>query len=162
VSIHVARPGLLSTVQDLGRHGEQHLGVCPGGAMDPVALALANALVGNPVHAAALEITIIGPELRFEHVTLVALCGAEFQGGLPRNRPVLLAPGRACRSAGRPAAHAPILPWREASTSRRCSAAAALSCPAASAGWKDARCGAATCCLCWRTRRRCRRSASGR
>jgi len=63
VSIHVARPGLLSTVQDLGRHGEQHLGVCPGGAMDPVALALANALVGNPVHAAALEITILGPEL---------------------------------------------------------------------------------------------------
>jgi len=93
VSIHVARPGLLSTVQDLGRHGEQHLGVCPGGAMDPVALALANALVGNPVHAAALEITIIGPELRFEQVTLVALCGAEFHGGLPRNRPVLLAPG---------------------------------------------------------------------
>jgi len=93
VSIHVARPGLLSTVQDLGRHGEQHLGVCPGGAMDPVALALANALVGNPVHAAALEITILGPELRFEHVTLVALCGAEFDSGLPRNRPVLLAPG---------------------------------------------------------------------
>jgi len=61
--------------------------------MDPVALALANALVGNPVHAAALEITIIGPELRFEQVTLVALCGAEFHGGLPRNRPVLLAPG---------------------------------------------------------------------
>src|SRR2546425_5262579 len=93
VSIHVARPGLLSTVQDLGRHGEQHLGVCPGGAMDPVALALANALVGNPVHAAALEVTILGPELRFEHVTLVALCGAEFDSGLPRNRPVLLAPG---------------------------------------------------------------------
>src|SRR3989442_14761871 len=61
--------------------------------MDPVALALANALVGNPVHAAALEITILGPELRFEHVTLVALCGAEFDSGLPRNRPVLLAPG---------------------------------------------------------------------
>ncbi len=74
--------------------------------MDPVALALANALVGNPVHAAALEITILGPELRFEHVTLVALCGAEFQGGLPRNRPVLLAPGtrlsigRAARGEG--------------------------------------------------------------
>src|SRR3989442_2259992 len=61
--------------------------------MDPVALALANALVGNPVHAAALEITIIGPELRFEHVALVALCGAEFDSGLPRNRPVLLARG---------------------------------------------------------------------
>jgi antagonist of KipI len=93
VSIHVARPGLLTTVQDLGRYGEQHLGVCPGGAMDTVALALANALVGNPAHEAALEITIIGPELRFEHVTLIALCGAEFEGDFPWNRPVLVPPG---------------------------------------------------------------------
>src|SRR5438552_3774179 len=68
----------------------------------------------------------------------------------------------ACRSAEQPAAHAPILPWRAGSTSRRCSAAAAPSCPAASAAWKDARCGAATCCRCRKTRRRCHRSASGR
>ena len=93
MSIHVARPGLLSTIQDLGRYGEQHLGVCPGGAMDASAAALANALVGNPVSHAVLEITIIGPELRFEHVTLIALCGAEFLGDFPRNRPVLLPPG---------------------------------------------------------------------
>jgi len=93
VSIQVARPGLLTTVQDLGRYGEQHLGVCPGGAMDTVALTLANALVGNPIHEAALEITIIGPELRFEQVTLIALCGAEFHGDFPWNRPVLVPPG---------------------------------------------------------------------
>ena len=105
MSIHVARPGLLTTVQDLGRFGEQHLGVCPGGAMDPFAAALANALVGNPVHEAALEITIIGPELRFERVTLIAVCGADFDDGLPRNRPVLIpagtsvAIGRAIRGA---------------------------------------------------------------
>ena len=95
MSIRVLRPGLLTTVQDFGRHGHQHVGLCPGGAMDPVSLALANALVGNPPGAAALEITVIGPELLFEHDTLVALCGAEFQGGFPHNRPVLARAGAA-------------------------------------------------------------------
>ena len=93
MSIKVLRPGLLTTVQDHGRYGLQHIGLCPGGAMDPVALSLANALVGNPAHEAALEITVIGPELLFEEDTLVAVCGAEFQGGFPHNRPVLAPAG---------------------------------------------------------------------
>jgi len=93
VSVKVLRPGLLTTVQDQGRHGLQHIGLCPGGAMDPVALALANALVGNPANEAALEITVIGPELLFEEDSLVAVCGAEFQGGFPHNRPVLAPAG---------------------------------------------------------------------
>ena len=92
MSIKVLRPGLLTTLQDHGRHGFQRVGLCPGGAMDPVALALANALVGNPPDEAALEVTVIGPELAFEHDTLVAVCGAEF-GGFPHNRPVLAAAG---------------------------------------------------------------------
>jgi antagonist of KipI len=89
VSIRVLRPGLLTTLQDNGRHGLQHVGLCPGGAMDPVALAIANALVGNEAGEAALEITVIGPELSFEEDTLVAVCGAEFKGAFPHNRPVL-------------------------------------------------------------------------
>ncbi len=93
MSIRVLRPGLFTTVQDAGRHGLQHLGLCPGGAMDDVALALANALVGNPAGEAALEVTVIGPELQFEHDTLVAVCGAEFQGSFPHNRPVLVPAG---------------------------------------------------------------------
>jgi antagonist of KipI len=93
VSIKVLRPGLLTTVQDYGRHGFQHIGLCPGGAMDAVALALANALVGNPIDEAALEITVIGPELLFEEDSLVAVCGAEFQGAFPHNRPVLAPAG---------------------------------------------------------------------
>ncbi|MCD6041614.1 MAG: KipI antagonist [Burkholderiales bacterium] len=93
MSVRVLRPGLLTTVQDHGRHGFQRVGLCPGGAMDPVALALANALVGNPVEEAALEVTVIGPELLFEEDTLVAVCGAEFQGGFPHNRPVLAPAG---------------------------------------------------------------------
>ena len=93
MSIQVLRPGLLTTLQDQGRHGLQHLGLCPGGAMDPVALALANALVGNAADEAALEVTVIGPELQFEHDTLVAVCGAEFKGSFPHNRPVLAPAG---------------------------------------------------------------------
>ena len=93
MTISVLRPGLLTTVQDRGRHGHQHLGLCPGGAMDPITLGLANALVGNDLGEAALEITILGPELEFAQDTLVALCGAEFLGGFPRQRPVLMAAG---------------------------------------------------------------------
>jgi biotin-dependent carboxylase-like uncharacterized protein len=93
MSIRVLRPGLLSTIQDRGRHGLQHVGLCPGGAMDPVALALANALVGNARDEAALEITVIGPEIEFEEDSLVAVCGAEFKGSFPHNRPVLAPAG---------------------------------------------------------------------
>ena len=93
MSVRVLRPGLLTTLQDLGRHGLQHVGLCPGGAMDPVALSLANALVGNARDEAALEITVIGPELSFEEDTLVAVCGAEFKGSFPHNRPVLARAG---------------------------------------------------------------------
>jgi antagonist of KipI len=93
MSIRVLRPGLLTTVQDQGRHGYQRVGLCPGGAMDPVALALANGLVGNAPDEAALEITVIGPELEFLQDTLVAVCGAEFQSSFPHNRPVLATKG---------------------------------------------------------------------
>jgi antagonist of KipI len=93
VTVQVLRAGLLTTVQDHGRHGHQHLGLCPGGAMDPVALTLANVLVGNAPGEAALEITILGPELVFAQDTLVALCGAEFYASFPRHRPVLMPAG---------------------------------------------------------------------
>src|SRR5438067_4943502 len=93
MSIQVLRPGLLMTVQDMGRHGHQHMGLCPGGAMDPLALTLANALVSNDHGAAALELTVLGPDLLFERDTLVALVGAEFEADMPINRPVLVARG---------------------------------------------------------------------
>ena len=93
MTIRVLRPGLLMTVQDFGRHGHQHMGLCPGGAMDPVSLVLANALVGNEPGAAALELTVLGPDLEFEHDTLIALVGAEFEADIPLNRPVLVTGG---------------------------------------------------------------------
>ena len=93
MTLRILRPGILMTVQDGGRYGYQHLGLSPGGAMDPVALALANALVGNEVDDAALEITVLGPDVEFGQDTLVALCGAEFETSLPLNRPVLVEAG---------------------------------------------------------------------
>lgn len=98
MSVSVVRPGLLTTVQDAGRHGLQHLGVVPCGPMDAVAHAIANALVGNAVGEAALEVTVLGPELLFESDALVALCGAQMDaraGGLPMplDRPVLVEAG---------------------------------------------------------------------
>lgn len=74
--ILVERAGLLTTVQDLGRAGHQHAGVPAGGAMDDVALRLANLLVGNAPGDAALECTLDGPTLRFESEALVAVTGA--------------------------------------------------------------------------------------
>lgn len=77
--IRVAKPGLLTTVQDGGRWGYQALGVPVAGPMDSRAHRAANALAGNPSTAAALEITMIGPELRVEDEDLVlAVAGAEF------------------------------------------------------------------------------------
>ena len=76
--ITVVRPGLLTTVQDLGRWGSQALGVPVSGAMDSVAHRLANALVGNLPTAATLEVTLLGPELRAERALVVAVAGATF------------------------------------------------------------------------------------
>src|SRR5690242_3799948 len=93
MTITILRPGLLMTVQDPGRHGHQHVGLCPGGAMDVVSLTIANALVRNPVDAAAIEITVLGPDLEFERDTLVAFAGADFEASIPMNRPVMLEAG---------------------------------------------------------------------
>jgi biotin-dependent carboxylase-like uncharacterized protein len=74
--IKVLKPGLATSVQDLGREGYYHLGIPPSGALDQYALSAANHLVGNPPGAAGLECTLIGPELEFQADALVALSGA--------------------------------------------------------------------------------------
>jgi biotin-dependent carboxylase-like uncharacterized protein len=75
----IIRPGMLTTVQDLGRWGFQHLGVPVAGPMDWYSHRLANAIVGNPAEAAALEITLIGPELVSDTEVACATSGAEFE-----------------------------------------------------------------------------------
>ncbi|MCC3153334.1 biotin-dependent carboxyltransferase family protein [Hymenobacter sp. BT770] len=76
MSLSILRPGLLTTVQDLGRHGYQKDGILVSGAMDATALRVANLLVGNPEVTASLEITLLGPRIRFEADHLLAITGA--------------------------------------------------------------------------------------
>ncbi|MBP0625012.1 biotin-dependent carboxyltransferase family protein [Cupriavidus consociatus] len=81
-AIEVIKPGALSTFQDLGRAGYQQLGVPANGVMDERAHRLANALVGNPQDTATLEITLMGPTLRFGMATAVAVCGADLDASI--------------------------------------------------------------------------------
>jgi len=74
----VLRPGLLTTVQDLGRWGFQSKGVPVAGPMDLFSHRLANALVGNSGETASLEVTLSGPALEFESDCVIAIAGAEF------------------------------------------------------------------------------------
>ncbi|GLI27929.1 allophanate hydrolase [Agromyces rhizosphaerae] len=72
----VVEPGPLTLVEDRGRPGWAHLGVGGSGAADRAALGLANRLVGNAPHAAALECTIGGLRLRFDDDAWFAVAGA--------------------------------------------------------------------------------------
>ena len=76
--VHVVKPGLLTTVQDLGRWGFQARGVSVAGPMDAYSHRLANALVGNSGLAAVLEATILGPDLEFDDERVVAVTGGVF------------------------------------------------------------------------------------
>ena len=73
----VVRAGLCTSIQDGGRWGHQHLGLSVSGAMDSASSACANAALGNSFDAAVLEITLLGPELRFEGSCGVAVSGAD-------------------------------------------------------------------------------------
>jgi len=80
--IRVQSPGLLTTVQDLGREGFGPLGVSASGAADPISLRLGNLLVGNPQGAAALEMTLLGGTFLFPQSALIALTGSDFGAAL--------------------------------------------------------------------------------
>lgn len=78
-SLTVVRPGMLTTIQDLGRWGQQHVGVPVAGPMDWYSHRLANRLLGNGGDCATLEITLLGPELSADADVVCAVAGAEFQ-----------------------------------------------------------------------------------
>ena len=77
-SLRIIKPGMLTTVQDLGRWGLQGSGVPVAGPMDTYSHRLANRLVGNEDNAAALEVTLIGPELEADSEVTCAVAGARF------------------------------------------------------------------------------------
>jgi biotin-dependent carboxylase-like uncharacterized protein len=78
-ALHIVKPGLLTTVQDLGRYGHQASGVPVAGPMDTFSHRLANQLVGNMADAATIEVTLLGPELIVEADTTIAVTGAQFE-----------------------------------------------------------------------------------
>ncbi len=80
--IQVQSPGLLSTVQDLGREGFGPLGVSASGAADAISLRLGNRLLGNPEGAAALEMTLLGGTFLFAQGAIIALTGSDFAATL--------------------------------------------------------------------------------
>lgn len=87
MSALIEKAGVMDTVQDGGRHGYSHLGVGPAGPMDEWAAAAANALVGNDLEAAVLELHFPAATLRFLQPALLALAGADF-GASINNIPI--------------------------------------------------------------------------
>lgn len=75
--IEVLKPGTLTTVQSRSRVGLRHRGIPAGGAADPLSLALANRPLGNRWDAPALEVTLMGPTLRFDKPCSVAVAGGD-------------------------------------------------------------------------------------
>ncbi|HSC27127.1 MAG TPA: biotin-dependent carboxyltransferase family protein [Vicinamibacterales bacterium] len=105
VDLRVVRPGMLTTVQDLGRWGHQDSGVPVAGPMDPYSHRLANRLVGNAEDAAALEVTLLGPELEASGDLVCAVAGAEFElvagASVPMHAPFTLASRKRLRFGAR-------------------------------------------------------------
>lgn len=77
MKLEIISPGLLSTVQDLGRFGYMQSGFSPSGAMDAYSAKLANILVGNSQGEGVIEMTMMGITARFDCETIIALTGAD-------------------------------------------------------------------------------------
>ncbi len=102
MSIRVVKPGMSTTVQDLGRYGYAHLGISPAGAADALSLRIGNLVVGNNEGAAALEMTLLGATLEFQERAVIAICGAGCEGKIgdvraPCYEPIEVATGTVLR-----------------------------------------------------------------
>ena len=75
--ISIMKPGLLTSIQDLGRYTYQKYGVIASGVMDQLAHRIANLLVGNEENQPTMEITLLGPVLKFEKDSLISICGGD-------------------------------------------------------------------------------------
>lgn len=88
-AVEVIVPGLQTSLQDYpGRIGYWNVGVSPSGAMDAYSMCMANAMVGNPVGACAMEITVRGPTLKFHAPAIVALTGCHLETEMDDGKPV--------------------------------------------------------------------------
>jgi len=87
MSLYFIKSGMQTSIQDLGRKGQMHNGISRSGAMDPIALKIANWLVSKPLDSAVIEITLVGPVIRFEQEMFIAISGAQFELSL-NNKPI--------------------------------------------------------------------------
>jgi len=78
-TFEVLAPGILSTVQDLGRFGCARYGVAASGALDGFAVRVGNLLVGNDEKAAVVETTLMGLRIKVLRDTVVAFTGGDLQ-----------------------------------------------------------------------------------
>jgi biotin-dependent carboxylase-like uncharacterized protein len=76
-AFEVLEPGMLTTIQDLGRYGFSQFGVPPSGALDTFSFRVANLLVGNPGGEACLETTIMGLKLKALREVVIATTGGD-------------------------------------------------------------------------------------
>ena len=76
-TFEVLDPGILTTIQDLGRYGFSQFGVPPSGSLDPFSLRIGNLLVGNREEEASLETTLPGLKLRAVREVVVAVTGGD-------------------------------------------------------------------------------------
>ena len=76
MSITILKPGISSSIQDLGRWGHQQFGIPISGAMDELAARLANILCGNDEHESVIEITLHGTEIMFNEAACISLTGS--------------------------------------------------------------------------------------
>ena len=82
-TIEVLSGGTQTTIQDYpGRLNYWNVGVPPSGPMDDLSFRLANRALGNPADAAALEITMSGPTLKFNADAVICLTGAPLRADL--------------------------------------------------------------------------------
>lgn len=102
MSLFIHRQGLLDTIQDLGRYGYQHLGINTNGAMDSIAMQIANALLGNTLTEPVLEMHFPAAVIEIEKNILLALAGADFSAeingeSIPMHHPILVQKGAILR-----------------------------------------------------------------
>lgn len=89
MGILIRKPGVSTTVQDMGRFGYMGSGFSPSGVMDRRAMRMGNILVDNDPNACVLEFALAGPSLRFTTDTFIALTGADFSAKM-NGEPVAL------------------------------------------------------------------------
>lgn len=93
MAIQILKKGFITSVQDLGRNGWQAFGITVGGAMDRTAAKLANIVLGNDENEAVLEMTLVGPSLKFTEDAVISVFGADmsptiYRHSVPHGKPI--------------------------------------------------------------------------